>query len=118
MYSVLEEGGVIIVGQRNHDLLLDKKIRFFPVRFEDGEVFFYVLDYKNESIGFNVVNVDTVEEDFEVYSTKSMIIKHKNLLSKMEKVGFEVEKIYGENTNELDIDKDFFYRVVGIKKNN
>ncbi|KXA91522.1 hypothetical protein AKJ63_01355 [candidate division MSBL1 archaeon SCGC-AAA259D18] len=96
MYKILNENGVLILEQRNFDMLLKKKKRFFPVAIRDDEVFFYVLDYFPEKIVFNVVNIQTDSEDFEVNTTEYNPLKKEKIIKLLKDVGFRNLKKYGD----------------------
>lgn len=70
MHSVIANQGMLILRLRNYDLLKKEKKRFMPVTITEEEAFFYVLDYYNDKIVFNVINLNFETGDFEVYSTE------------------------------------------------
>lgn len=96
IYEILNDAGVLILEQRNFDLLLKEKKRFFPVSFRDDEVFFYVLDYFSEKIVFNVVNIQTDSENFEVHTAEYYPLKEEKIKELLKEVGFKNLREYGD----------------------
>ncbi|NYZ60537.1 class I SAM-dependent methyltransferase [Candidatus Micrarchaeota archaeon] len=113
MHKVLNKNGVLMLEQRNYDLLLSTKKRFFPVSVLKDEVFFYVLDYFPNKIVFNVVDVENKTKNFNVYSTDYCPLSKSRLTRLLRKVGFRNMKFYGSyNLKAFDIKKDSWLLVV------
>jgi ubiquinone/menaquinone biosynthesis C-methylase UbiE len=106
MNKVLNPNGLLIIQQRNYDMLVNSKKRFFPMSIRNGEVFFYVLDYLPKKIVFNVVNLETKSKKFNVYKADYNPLKKAKLTKLLKESEFNVVEIYGDyNFNKLDIKK-------------
>ena len=107
MYNLLKEKGILIIQQRNYDLLVGKKKRFFPVSIRADEVFFYVLDYFPNKVVFNVVNLELKPVNFKVYSTEYNPLKKAHLNKLIQKSGFKNLRWFGDyKFKKFDINND------------
>ncbi len=107
IYNILNKGGVLVLQQRNYDMLVALKKRFFPMSVRDDEVFFYVLDYLPHKIIFNVVDIETKSKKFKVYSTEYNPLKKFKLTKLLQNSSFENLKFYGNfKSDKFDIKKD------------
>lgn len=106
MSKVLNPNGLLILQQRNYDMLAGQKKRFFPMAVRDNEVFFYVLDYLSDKIVFNVVNLETKTKKFKVYKTDYNPLKKGKLVELLEESGFKDFEFYGDyDFNKFDLEK-------------
>jgi ubiquinone/menaquinone biosynthesis C-methylase UbiE len=113
MHTVLSKKGVLMLEQRNYDMLLSTKKRFFPVSIRKDEVFFYILDYFPGRIVFNVVDVENKTGNFNIYSTEYYPLTKSRLAKLLRKAGFRNLKFYGSYSfKEFDIKKDSWLLVV------
>ena len=107
MHSVLRKGGILVLQQRNYDMLAKKKKRFFPVSIRKDEVFFYALDYLPGKIVFNVIDVETKAGKFNVYSAEYNPLKKAHLAGLLRKAGFRKLAFYGDyDSRRFNINKD------------
>lgn len=112
MRAVLKKDGVLMVQQRNYDMLLGTKKRFFPVSIRNDEVFFYALDYLPGKVVFNVIDVETGTGKFSVYSNEYNPIKKAHLAKLLRKAGFRNLKFYGDyDFREFNAKKNWFMLV-------
>lgn len=108
MRAVLRKGGLLMLQQRNYDMLLKKKKRFFPVSIRKDEVFFYALDYLPGKITFNVIDVETGTGKFNVYSSDYNPLKKGRLAALLRKAGFKSIAFYGDyNSSKFDVENDW-----------
>jgi SAM-dependent methyltransferase len=118
MNKALNSNGVLILQQRNYDMLVNSKKRFFPISIRDNEVFFYVLDYFTNKIIFNVLNLETKSKKFDVYKTEYNPLKKAKLVKLLKENGFNKFEFYGDyNFNKLDIKKGNDLVIVCRKSN-
>ncbi len=96
MGRVLNPKGVLILQQRNYDMLTGTKKRFFNMTIRENEVFFYVLDYLPNKIVFNIVNLDTKSKKFNVYPTNYNPLKKAKLVRLLKESGFNKFEFYGD----------------------
>lgn len=116
MKKLLNDGGSIIIQQRNYDMLVNQQKRFFPMSIREGEVFFYVLDYFKNKIIFNVVNLEIESKKFNVFSSEYNPLKKSHLEGLLTKVGFKSLKFYGDyEFKEFNIEKNDYLILVGEK---
>lgn len=95
-YNILNEKGLLIIQQRNYDLLIKDKKRFFPVTLLDNEAFIYALDYEKDKIIFNVIHLEYKTKNFSTYKTEYFPLR-KNILTEILKdVGFRKFKLYAD----------------------
>mgnify|MGYP001203376952 CR=1 FL=1 len=113
MKKLLNKGGFLILNQRNYDMLVGQKKRFFPMTIQKDEVFFYVLDYYPKKIIFNVINLETKSGGFNVHKTEYNPLKKSKLVKLLRKSGFKNLKFYGLITfgkvKKFDIKKDDYF---------
>jgi len=95
MYKVLNKNGILILQQRNYDMLTRLQKRFFPMSIGKDEIFFYVLDYLPNKIIFNVVDLELKSEKFKVYKTEYNPLTKDKLTKSLLKSGFSNLKFYG-----------------------
>jgi ubiquinone/menaquinone biosynthesis C-methylase UbiE len=95
MHKLLNKNGILIMQQRNYDMLVGKKKRFFPMSIRKDEVFFYVLDYFPDKVVFNVVNLENKSGKFNVYSTNYNPLKKSHISELLRKSGFKNLKFFG-----------------------
>lgn len=107
MYKLLNKNGILIMQQRNYDMLVGKKKRFFPMSIRKDEVFFYVLDYFPDKVVFNVVNLETKSGKFNVYSTDYNPLKKSHISKLLRKSGFKNLEFFGNHKfKKFDIKND------------
>ncbi|MFX1451333.1 MAG: hypothetical protein ACFFCM_10850, partial [Promethearchaeota archaeon] len=97
MSKLLNEKGILILGQRNFEKLVKFQTRFFPISFRDDEIFFYVLDYFPKKIVFNVIDLEINTKKFTVYSTEYNPLKKDVLVNFLEKTGFTIVQFYQDH---------------------
>jgi glycine/sarcosine N-methyltransferase len=96
MNKVLNPNGLLILQQRNYDMLINSKKRFIPISIRENEVFFYVLDYLPNRIVFNVVNLETKSKKFDVYKTEYNPLKKARLVKLLKESRFGDFEFYGD----------------------
>ncbi len=107
MYKLLNKNGILIMQQRNYDMLVGKKKRFFPMSIRKEEIFFYVLDYFPDKVVFNVINLENKSGKFNVYSTEYNPLKTSHFSKLLRKSGFKNLKFFGNyNFKKFDIKND------------
>lgn len=94
MHKLLNKDGLLILQQRNYDMLVGQKKRFFPISIRKDQVFFYVLDYFPNKITFNVVNLETKSGKFKVYNADYYPLKKQHLSKLLQKSGFKNLKFF------------------------
>ena len=113
MYKLLDDGGPLVIQQRNYDMLVEQKKRFFPMSIREGEVFFYVLDYFPNKVIFNVVNLEIETKKFNVFSSEYNPLKKSHLEELTTKSGFRNIEFFGDyRFSEFDIKKDEYLILV------
>jgi len=113
MNAVLRKDGILIIQQRNYDMLVSKKKRFFPISIRKDEVFFYVLDYFPSKVTFNVVDIETKTGKFNVYSTEYNPLRRAHLVGLLQKAGFRKLKFFGDyQFKRFNIKDDWSFLVV------
>lgn len=95
MRDVIRSKGVVIIQQRNYDMLVRKRQRFMPITVGKDESFFYVLDYYPNKIIFNVVNLENKTGRFNVFKSQYTPLKKGKLTKLIRKAGFRNIKFYG-----------------------
>ncbi|UCD84187.1 MAG: class I SAM-dependent methyltransferase [Deltaproteobacteria bacterium] len=106
MGKVLNPKGLLILQQRNYDMLIGSKKRFFNMATRENEAFFYVLDYLPNKIVFNIVNLDTKSKKFKVYTTDYNPLKKAKLVRLLKECGFNRFEFYGDyDFNKFDLKK-------------
>lgn len=113
MYDVMNNEGILILQQRNYDMLVKKQKRFMPITIGKDESFFYVLDYYPNKIIFNVVNLENKTKGFNVFKTEYNPVKKDKLSKLLTKVGFKDMKYYGNyKFRKFDIKNDDYLTIV------
>lgn len=113
MYNVMRDGGILILQQRNYDMLVKKQKRFMPITIGKDESFFYVLDYHPSKIVFNVINLENRTKTFNVFKTEYSPLKKERLSKLLSKVGFKDMKFYGSyKFRKFDIINDDYLTIV------
>jgi ubiquinone/menaquinone biosynthesis C-methylase UbiE len=113
IYKVLNKNGILILQQRNYDMLIESQKRFFPVSIREDEIFFYVLDYFPNKIIFNVVNLELKSKKFKVYKTEYNPLQKIKLARLLRKSGFNNLKFYGNfNFAKFSTRKDDYLIIV------
>jgi SAM-dependent methyltransferase len=111
--NLLNDGGLFILQQRNYDMLVGQQKRFFPMSIREGEVFFYVLDFFEDKVIFNVIDLEIETKKFDVFSSEYNPIKKSYLEELLVKTGFKNLKFYGDyKFRDFDIEKDEFLTVI------
>jgi len=106
MNKVLKHNGLLILQQRNYDMLTSLKKRFFPMSIRDNEVFFYVLDYLKDKIIFNIIYLELKTKKFEIFKTEYNPLKKEKLVKFLEEIGFIDFKFYRDyDFNKFDLRK-------------
>lgn len=95
-YKILNKKGLLIIQQRNYDLLIKTKKRFFPVTLLDDEAFIYALDYESNKITFNVLNIEFKTKKLEVFTTEYFPLKLNLLVKLLKDTGFKKVKLYSD----------------------
>lgn len=107
MYKLLNTGGILVVEQRNYDMLVSQKKRFFPMSIRENEAFFYVLDYFPEKIVFNVIDFEIKNRKFNVFSSEYNPLHKSHLGKLLLKSGFKNLKYFGNyKCDKFDVRKD------------
>lgn len=65
MYDRLNTGGVLVISNGITDALLTNKPKFIPARVLPGEAFYFVMEYPENQLIFNVVYVKKTSEGFD-----------------------------------------------------
>jgi len=65
MYDRLNDGGVLVISNGITDALLTNKPKFIPARVLGNEAFYFVMEYQENQLIFNVVYVKKTEDSFE-----------------------------------------------------
>ncbi|MFX0076643.1 MAG: class I SAM-dependent methyltransferase [Candidatus Hermodarchaeota archaeon] len=105
MNTILSKNGVLIIEQRNYDKLIKEKKRFFPVSYREYEAFFYALDYGVSTITFNIININTFNQTFHIYTTEYNILKMDKLKDLFDAAGFQIIEYYEDyNFNQFNIE--------------
>jgi ubiquinone/menaquinone biosynthesis C-methylase UbiE len=113
MYNAMEDKGILVLQQRNYDMLVKKQKRFMPITIGKNESFFYVLDYYPNKIVFNVVNLENKTKGFNIFKTEYSPLKKNRLSKLLSNVGFKDMKYYGNyKFREFDIRNDDFLTIV------
>ena len=97
IYRLLNNKGILILEQRNYDKLVKNQERFFPVSFRENEVFFYVLDYYPSKIVFNVIDLETDNKKFKVFSTEYYPLFTEKLGNILKNLGFKDMMFYQDH---------------------
>ncbi len=96
-YNILNEKSLLIIQQRNYDLFIKTKKRFFPVTVLDNEAFIYALDYEKEKITFNVLNLEYKTKKLGVFKTEYFPLKTSLLMELLKDAGFKKTKLYSDH---------------------
>lgn len=113
MHAVLADGGLLVVGQRNFDRLLAECPDYLPVRVTDDSAFVYALDYQEDAIEFDVLDLDLETCELAVETTTYTPFERATLQRELEAVGFTPLAWYGNAAlRPLDLETDDTYRVV------
>jgi hypothetical protein len=119
MYNVLKKWGVLILNQRNYDLMLKKKKRFWIIN-KTKQLFCYVYDYEKSKIKFNIIVIDknnNNNSDYKIFKTEYNPISINKLTRLAKQVGFKEIKLYDcdKKKFEFNIDKSDYYYMTLVK---
>lgn len=65
MYDRLNEGGILVISNGITDALLTNKPKFIPARVVGSDAFYFVMEYPENQLIFNVVYVRKTEDSFD-----------------------------------------------------
>lgn len=115
MYTVLNENWVLIMNQRNYDLMMLNKKRFGIID-RDNLIFFYVYDYFKDRIDFNIVVIDKKDSKIlKEFKTSYNNLLLNDLINISETVGFNNIKLLScdKEIKDFDINTDeYFYMIL------
>ncbi|MBD3193611.1 MAG: methyltransferase domain-containing protein [Candidatus Lokiarchaeota archaeon] len=117
IYKLLNKEGILVIEHRNYDRLINTKERFIPISIQNKDIFFYVLDYFENKITFNVVFINTEYKSFQVFNTDYYPILKKKIFSSVKNVGFQIINSYGDyRYNKFDLNSSNHLIIIGKKK--
>ncbi len=116
MYKLLNKDGILILQERNYDMLVKLKKRFMPITIKKDEVFFYVLDYYPNKITFNVIDLNLKSGELDTYTCNYNPLTKKKLVGLLRDAGFRDIRLYGNyKFRRFDIKNDD-YLLITCKK--
>lgn len=65
MHNQLNDGGILVISNGITDALLTNKPKFIPARVLGNDAFYFVMEYPENQLIFNVVYVSKTDESFE-----------------------------------------------------
>jgi SAM-dependent methyltransferase len=98
MYDRLNEEGVLVVSSGITDSLLNHKPKFIPARILSNEAFYFVMEYPQDQLIFNVVYVEKTNDSFaEKFVSLTYNAMRKSVLERcFAKTGFKSVNYYGD----------------------
>lgn len=96
-HSLLEPGGVVVLQVVNLERILASGKRVQSVRERENRIFVRFYDFDTETIGFNVLVLERVENklDHRLYSVKLHAIRREELERALQASGFSEPTLYG-----------------------
>lgn len=112
-YSILNDGGTVIIQIRNLSKWLREGRRIFPIHYHkepngDRKAFIYVLDFRRTRVRFNVISLIEIggKPKFEVDSVDYRIISAEQLKTMMAEVGFRRLDVFADTNYARFSDRD------------
>ncbi len=65
MYDRLSDGGILVISNGITDSLLDTRPKFIPARVNANDAFYFICEYHEDSMTFNILYIKKTEESFE-----------------------------------------------------
>ncbi len=98
MYNQLNEDGILVISNGITDSLLTNKPKFIPARVLENEAFYFVMEYPENQLVFNVVYVKKTDESFEdKFTSLTYNAMRKSVLERaFAKTAFKSVTYYGD----------------------
>ena len=99
MYSVLNEGGIVVIDNGISDSLLTEKPKLIPARILDEDAFYFFMEYHENRVVFNILYVKKTSDSFEhLFKTTTYNAMSRAVLeAAFAKTSFRHVKFYGDH---------------------
>ncbi len=98
MYDQLKPGGILVISNEITDFLLDTKPKFIPARINQNDAFYFICEYSEKTMTFNILYVKKGSENMEhVFTSTTYNAMKKMVIARaLATVPFKEISYYGE----------------------
>lgn len=98
IYNRLNDGGVVVITNGITDSLLDAKPKFIPARVNANDAFYFICEYHEDLMTFNILYIKKTDESFEhKYTSATYNAMRRSVLERcLAKTDFKNIQYYGD----------------------